>query len=98
MISPGSDYDHKKIISTTPLDITNDLIKMDCEVLYNFLKSILKKDSDSDEATNQRIGIATSVLMNLTNSELNIYADKLGIMLIASGKSLCFHNLRQWSK
>lgn len=82
---PGGEYDTKKIMSTTPLDITNDMMTRDCDIFYNFLKTILKKPNDSEEVTHQKIGIATSYLMNLTNSELNVYANKLGVMLIASG-------------
>ena len=47
----------------------------------------MEKPEDTEDAVNQRIGIAASVIMNLTNQQLNIYADKLGIMMIAAGNS-----------
>ena len=57
----------------------------DCDVLYTVLKELLKKESDSGDDIDQRIGIATSVLMNLANRDLNVYAEKLAIMLVAYG-------------
>jgi len=48
----------------------------------------MEKPEDTEDAVNQRIGIAASVIMNLTNQQLNIYADKLGIMMIAAGNSI----------
>ena len=62
------------------------MITKDCDIFYTVLKEILKKKNDSDNDTDQRIGIATSVLMNLANQELNIYAEKMAIMLVASGE------------
>lgn len=85
-IFSGSESHHRDIISTTPLDITRDMITKDCDIFYTVLKEILKKKNDSDNDTDQRIGIATSVLMNLANQELNIYAEKMAIMLVASGE------------
>ena len=85
-IFSGSESNHRDVISTTPLDITRDMITKDCDILYTFLKEILKKRTDSANDTDQRIGIATSVLMNLANQDLNIYAEKIAIMLVASGE------------
>ena len=64
--------------------IANELSER-AKTIYTFLETILKKPDDNEESLKLRIGIATSVLMNLCNRELNIYATKLGIMLIASG-------------
>ena len=86
MIISGSKCHHRDIISTTPLDITKDMINKDCDILYTFMKVLLKKEKDSDDDTDRRVGIAASVLMNLSNQDLNVYAEKIAVMLVASGK------------
>ena len=68
-----------------PLSITRDVKTKNCNVFYNFLRTLLEKSGESEDETDKRIGIATSMLLNLANKDLNIYAEKLGVMLVASG-------------
>ncbi|XP_063693631.1 uncharacterized protein LOC134825384 [Bolinopsis microptera] len=84
-IFPGSTYNHRRILATSPLDITKDVQTKNCDIIYTFLRNLMDKPDDTEDGVNHRIGIAVSVIMNLTNQQLNIYADKLGVMMIAAG-------------
>ena len=76
--------DYKDLEEVTPLLIAEELYNR-AEVTYTLLATLLRKDNDSEEALNQRVGVATSVVMNLVNQRMSVYATKLGVMLIASG-------------
>ena len=57
--------------------------------------TLLKKPKEKDDCVSlkQRVGLAASVLLKLSNKDLNVYSAKLGVMLIAAGK----HELRSSS-
>lgn len=56
-------------------------------VTYKLLSTLLRKVDDTDESVNKRVGIATAVIMNLMSQKMSVYATKLGVTLIASGKT-----------
>ena len=70
----------------TPIKIADELCAR-TKVLYVLLTALLKKkgEKEDSESLKGRVGLAASVLLNLTNQDLNVYSAKLGCMLIAAG-------------
>ena len=70
----------------TPKLIAEELYDR-ASVTYQFLSTLLRKVNDKDDALQKRIGIATAVIMNLMSQKMSVYATKLGVTLVASGKT-----------
>ena len=65
-----------------------DELKERAAITYTLIATLLKKDNDSEDDLKKRIGLASSVILNLTSQQMSVYASKLGVMLIASGEIL----------
>ena len=79
--------DYKQLESVSPEMITEEL-KERAELTYTLIATLLQKECDSEEDLKKRIGLASSVILNLASQQMSVYASKLGVMLIASGKIL----------
>lgn len=82
----GSAFDPEEVKSVTPTQISDEVGRK-AQVLHRLLSTLLrKKDEELDcESLRKRVGVASAVLLNLTNQDLNMYSAKMGVMLIASG-------------
>ncbi|KAL5252834.1 hypothetical protein ACHWQZ_G015565 [Mnemiopsis leidyi] len=82
----ASTFDLIEVQQITPIKISEEL-RVRAHILYTLLTTLLKKPNEDNDSISlkQRVGLAASVLLNLTNQELNVYSAKLGVMLIAAG-------------
>ena len=80
-----SGIDPSYVLRTTPQDIAEEL-KERAPITFRLLCGLLRKPEDSEDSIKQRVGLASSVIFNLANQQLNVYAVKLGVMLKASGQ------------
>lgn len=71
----------------TPTEIAEELCSR-AETIFAMLSTLLEKKNGDAADLKRKIGVAASILFNLTSQKMSVYATKLGVMLIASGNQL----------
>ena len=77
--------DYKELEDINPPLIAEEVCER-AELTYTLLSTLLRKNNDSEEELKKRIGVAMSVVLNLSSQQMSVYASKLGVVLIASGQ------------
>ena len=77
--------DYKCLQEVTPKLIAEEMSQK-APLMYKILSTLLSKPKDEEDESDKRVGVAASVLMNLMNQKMSVYATKIGVSLIAQGK------------
>lgn len=77
--------DYKCLQEVTPKLIAEEMSEK-APLMYRILNTLLSKPKDEEDESEKRVGVAASVLMNLMNQKMSVYATKIGVSLIAQGK------------
>lgn len=78
--------DYRCLQEVTPKLIAGEVSER-CPLMYKLVSTITEKPKDSEGGSDGRVGAATSVLMNLRSQKMSVYATKIGVSLVASGKT-----------
>jgi metal-responsive CopG/Arc/MetJ family transcriptional regulator len=69
----------------TPQKISEELNDR-AKIVSTVLQTLLERANESEDDKMKRVGLSASVLLHLMSQKMSVYAAKLGVMLIASGK------------